>query len=390
MQGLKTIPSICKKKILILNSEYPPIGGGAGTATANLARNLAMQGMDVKVITARFGNLPDLDQSGGFDLIRIQTIRQKADRTNPGEQVLFIFTSLGKCLSLLRKWKPDATWAFFGFPSGVTALVLKVFFGIPYIVSLRGGDVPGFRPYNFKVYHRIGGPIIKVVWKHAKMVIANSQGLMRLAQRFYSRVPIQVIPNGVDLDFFKPSPRDGKTTQILFVGRVVYQKGLDLLVKALEGIPKNNWLLSIVGDGSYKEYLHKLIEEKGLTQRIQFHGWCNKEELLPYLAKAQIFVNPSRHEGMPNAVLEAMACGLPIIATRIAGNEDLVQNEKNGFLVEPESIQGLQQALQTLINNRQLCHKMGAASRKLVEDQFSWANSGKQYMQILVDVAENN
>ena len=388
MQGLKTTPSNCTKKILILNSEYPPIGGGAGTATANLAHYMATQGMEVKVITARFGNLPALDQSSGFDLIRIPAGRKKADRTNPGEQILFIFTSFWNSLSLFHQWKPDVIWTFFGFPGGVTALMLKVLFGIPYIVSLRGGDVPGFRPYDFKVFHRIGGPIIKIVWKHAKMVVANSRGLLQLAQNFYNRVPIRVIPNGVDLNYFKPAHRDGKTTQLLFVGRVVYQKGLDLLVQALGELPDSDWMLSIVGDGSYKDPLHELIKEKGLTQRIEFHGWCNKEELLPHLAKAHVFVNPSRHEGMPNAVLEAMACGLPIIATRIAGNEDLVRGGKNGFLVEAEGVKGLQKALRTLINDRELCHKMGSASRKLVEEQFSWVNSGEQYLQVLMDVAE--
>ena len=388
MQGLKTTNATRKMKILILNSEYPPIGGGAGTATANLAHHLATQGIEVKVITARYGNLPALDQSLGFDLIRIPTLRKKDDRTNPGEQILFIFTSFWNCLPLFRRWRPDVIWAFFGFPSGITALMLKVVFGIPYIVSLRGGDVPGFRPYDFKVFHKLGGPFIKIVWKNAKTVIANSRGLMTLAQKFYSRVPIQVIPNGVDLDFFKPVHHAGKTTQLLFVGRVVYQKGLDLLVNALSELIDHDWMLSIVGNGSYKDHLYQLVEKKRLSERIKFQGWCNKEQLLPYLSKAHVFVNPSRHEGMPNAVLEAMACGLPVIATRIAGNEDLVQDGKNGFLVETEDVEGLRRVLQVLINNRNLCEKMGSASRKLVKEQFSWVNSGEQYLQVLMDAAE--
>jgi len=100
MQGLKTTPTTPKKKILILNSEYPPIGGGAGTATANLARNLAAQGLDVKVVTARYDNLPALEQKMGFDLIRIATLRKRADRTNLGEQIHFILASFLYCLAL--------------------------------------------------------------------------------------------------------------------------------------------------------------------------------------------------------------------------------------------------------------------------------------------------
>jgi len=388
MQGLKTTPTTPKKKILILNSEYPPIGGGAGTATANLARNLAAQGLDVKVVTARYDNLPALEQKMGFDLIRIATLRKRADRTNLGEQIHFILASFLYCLALFRRWKPDVIWAFFGFPSGIAAWMLKMVCGIPYIVSLRGGDVPGFRPYDFKTFHKIGSPFIKLVWRNARAVVANSRGLQHLARAFYDRVPIQVIPNGVDLEFFHPTRKNDKTTQLLFVGRVVYQKGLDLLANALKDLRNLDWQLTIVGDGSYKEHLHQLIEQNQLTQRVDFHGWCNKEKVLPLLSTADIFINPSRHEGMPNAVLEAMACGLPIIATRIAGNEDLVVDGKNGLLVRSEDVAGLQKALQSLIVDRNLCKKMGSYSRQLVEEKFSWQAAGEQYVHVLTKAAE--
>jgi len=219
-------------------------------------------------------------------------------------------------------------------------------------------------------------------------VVANSRGLQHLARAFYDRVPIQVIPNGVDLEFFHPTRKNDKTTQLLFVGRVVYQKGLDLLANALKDLRNLDWQLTIVGDGSYKEHLHQLIEQNQLTQRVDFHGWCNKEKVLPLLSTADIFINPSRHEGMPNAVLEAMACGLPIIATRIAGNEDLVVDGKNGLLVRSEDVAGLQKALQSLIVDRNLCKKMGSYSRQLVEEKFSWQAAGEQYVHVLTKAAE--
>ena len=219
-------------------------------------------------------------------------------------------------------------------------------------------------------------------------MVANSRGLQHLARAFYDRVPIQVIPNGVDLEFFHPTRKNDKTTQLLFVGRVVYQKGLDLLANALKDLRNLDWQLTIVGDGSYKEHLHQLIEQNQLTQRVDFHGWCNKEKVLPLLSTADIFINPSRHEGMPNAVLEAMACGLPIIATRIAGNEDLVVDGKNGLLVRSEDVAGLQKALQSLIVDRNLCKKMGSYSRQLVEEKFSWQAAGEQYVHVLTKAAE--
>ena len=248
--------------------------------------------------------------------------------------------------------------------------------------------MPGFRPYDFKKFHQIGGPFIKIVWKYSSGLVANSDGLRKLALSFHQRIPIEVIPNGIDLNFFKPSLRDGKIPQLLFTGRIVYQKGLDLLVEALSKLIDIPWELSIIGDGSYKDQLQQRIDALGLTSRIRFHGWRSKEELLPILAKSHIFVNPSRHEGMPNAVLEAMACGLSVIATRIAGNEDLVINRKNGILVANENVIELRNALRTLLTNKLLCEKMGKYSRTLVESKFSWSHSGEEYLALLQKTAE--
>jgi glycosyltransferase involved in cell wall biosynthesis len=375
-------------KILILNSEYPPIGGGAGTATANLARCLAAQSQDIKVVTTRFGDLPFRENQDGFELIRLPAKRLRADRTNPGEQISFILVTIWFCLTHFHNWKPDIIWAFFGFPNGITALLFKIFLHIPYIVSLRGGDVPGFRPYDFKFFHRIGGPLIKIVWQHASAVVANSQGLQVLALEFYKRVPIRIIPNGVDFNFFKPVHRNWSPPRLLFIGRVVYQKGMDLLINALSQLDQLAWELSIVGDGSYKEQLQAQIDYHQLTNRIHFHGWCKKEELQPFLSQANIFINPSRHEGMPNAVLEAMASGLPVIASNISGNEELIRDGENGLLFISEDPEGLKNALEILMKNSALCKKMGKNARKEIEKNYRWEHSGLKYLQLLKDIVE--
>jgi glycosyltransferase involved in cell wall biosynthesis len=389
MHALKTAQATPPLKVFILNSEYPPIGGGAGTATYNLARYMASRGLSVKVCTSQYDHLPVRETSDGFEIVRVPSRRERADRTNPNEQISFILSSFWYCLRNFKQWKPDVIWAFFGFPSGITALAIKVLFRIPYIVSLRGGDVPGFRPYDFRKFHRIGAPFIRMVWNNAAAVVANSEGLKKLALKFHHKVPIEVIPNGIDLDYFKPSQRDGKIPQLLFTGRVVYQKGLDLLISALGELKELDWELSVIGDGSFKNQLHHLVNEQHMTSRVRFHGWCKQEQLLPILAQAHIFVNPSRHEGMPNAVLEAMASGLPIIATSIAGNEDLVVDGKNGFLVASENIGELRNALQTLLKNKSLRLKMGNESRALVEKKFSWSHSGQAYLELIQKIAES-
>jgi glycosyltransferase involved in cell wall biosynthesis len=142
--------------ILILNSEYSPIGSGAGNASANLARLLSDIGHEVTVVTSRFGNLPHREQNGNLTVIRIPALRRKQDRSGAPEQIAFIISASLWSLSLTRQPKPNVTLAFSGVPSGVVAYFIKLVFKIPYVVSLRGGDVPGFRTYDFNHFTALG------------------------------------------------------------------------------------------------------------------------------------------------------------------------------------------------------------------------------------------
>src|SRR5689334_11202947 len=125
--------------ILILNSEYPPLGGGAGNASAHIARILADLGHEIIVITSRFQNLPYQERSNRLTIYRIPALRQMQDRSDAFEQLIFMISASFYALSLVRRFKPDATLAFFGVPSGAVAYLLKVLYQIPYVVSLRGG-----------------------------------------------------------------------------------------------------------------------------------------------------------------------------------------------------------------------------------------------------------
>jgi glycogen(starch) synthase len=132
--------------------------------------------------------------------------------------------------------------------------------------------------------------------------------------------------------------------------------------------------------------LKVLARELGIAERVHFLGWQSREQLLEQYQWSNLFLFPSRHEGMPNAVLEAMASGLPVIASRIAGNEELVLQEKTGFLVESENVNSLQSALLKLMKNSSLRETMGTASRRRVEEFYSWQNTAKQYEHLLEKV----
>ena len=373
-------------RILILNSEYPPIGGGAGNASAHIAAEFGKMGHIVTVITSRFGTLPHQEQNGEVTVYRIPGLRRSQDRSNPLEQILFILSASVWTVSRISRFKPNATLAFFGVPSGAVAWLIKKLYKIPYIISLRGGDVPGFRPYDFHLYHKLIAPFLRMIWKNAFAVVANSNGLRQLANAFDPRFEIPIIPNGIDLDSYQSSTRDWSFPRLLSAGRIVHQKGLDIAMRALGGLKELNWEWRIAGDGPQLHGLQSLAKQLGIDDRVFFLGWQSREGLMKCYQQANIFLFPSRHEGMPNAMLEAMASGLPVIASCIAGNEELAVEGETGYLVPSENVESLQIALKKLLIDPARREQMGLASRRQVEANYSWESTAQQYALLLEKV----
>lgn len=375
-------------QILVINSEYPPIGGGAGNAAENIVGCLAALGHQVLVLTAHFDKLPYFEQHDRVTIRRVRALRRRVDRSDPIEQLAFIAAAAIHSRSLVRLFQPDAALAFFGMPSGAIAWLMKRRYQIPYVVSLRGGDVPGFRPYDFRVYHRLIGPFLRLIWHQAAAVVANSQGLRALARAFDPTVEIPVIPNGVDPTRYTADRREWTPARLLSVGRVVHQKGFDLGLRALAGLKDMQWEWNIAGDGSQMAALRGLSKELGLTDRVIFLGWQSRQQLAKWYRQANLFLFPSRHEGMPNAVLEAMASGLPVVATRIAGTEELVLDGVTGELTEPEDVEALRNGLRRLMLSEETRSTMGKASRQRVEREYSWESVAGQYEALLRSAAE--
>ena len=373
-------------RILLINSEYPPIGGGAGNASAHIAAQFEKMGHTVSVVTSRFGSLPHREAEGSLTIHRIPGLRRRQDRSNPLEQLIFILSASVWILRLVPRFKPHATLAFFGVPSGPVAWLIKKLFRIPYIVSLRGGDVPGFRPYDFHIYHRLAAPFLRVIWWNAAAVVANSAGLRQLAQAFDPGLEIPVIPNGIDLGTYRITDRDWMFPRLLSAGRIVHQKGLDLAMRALGELRELDWEWYIAGDGPQLPVLQSLAKELGIGDRVHFLGWQSREDLMECYGRANVFLFPSRHEGMPNALLEAMASGLPAVASCIAGNEELVVDGETGYLVPSEDIESLQAALKNVLIDPALREQMGRASRQYVEANYSWESTAQQYALLLEKV----
>ncbi len=378
------------RHLLLINYEYPPLGGGGATATAALAREFAARGIAVTVLTSGFRGLPRAEISEGITVRRVPTLRRRANQSGVIEMIVFML-SAGLHVLARSHDRPDATLAFFGIPGGPVAWWLKTLRETPYVIALRGGDVPGHQPQQLARHHRLTRPLIRFLWSRAAAVVANSAGLRQEALAVMPDLAIPVIPNGVDTTHFTPAPPPASLpapasspTRLLFVGRLSPEKGLRGLLTALAGLPAiPAWTLRLVGDGPERQDLESQAQALGLADRVNFSGWLPREALPACYQAADLFVFPSTDEGMPNTVLEAMACGLPVVAMRIAGCEDLVIEGETGRLLPPGDPAALAAALKTLIADPATRTRFGTAARRRVETHFTWSQSAETYLQFL-------
>jgi len=378
------------KKIFIINYEFPPLGGGAGTASYYTAKAFFKKGYDVTVITSHFKGLSFFETKDGIKIHRVPTLRRKKGTSNSFEMAIFVISTILCMKNIFAKCKPDKTIAFLSIPSGMVSIYIKLKYGVPYVVSLRGGDVPYFVPGKLKFVHFFILPLTKYVWRHAKSVSANSENLKSLANKISPEIDIKIIPNGIDSDIY--FPRDDKNSKnngvvALFVGRLNAQKGLDILLKALDSIKTSlpdNFRIIFVGDGPEEGKLKNIATKLNIDKFIEFTGWVDREELPDVYRKANIFILPSRYEGMPNALAEAIATGLPVITTDIPGCTTLVKDGENGFIIpfdkngDPE-LNKLINCIISLINDYGLRQRMGLRSREIAK-QFTWDITAERFI----------
>lgn len=372
-------------RILVLNYEYPPLGGGAGNATHFLCGEWGKCGITVDIVTTWFTGLKISEkESENVTVHRVHSLRKRAEQSNPLEMMSYVRKCFLKAKDLCSNNKYDRIISFFAIPTGLAAHRLSLYTGIPYIVLLRGGDVPGFLPKQLKFFHAVTWFWTKKIWRRAERVIANSVGLQKLAQKTGSRigVSVEMIPNGVDTEFFKPVQLPGtQPYTFLFVGRFSEQKNIFYLLDQFEKVMiDRNIKLILVGDGPEKRNIEKKVSSSDVLRgSVTLHPWSTKEKLLGYYQSAHCFVNPSLYEGLPNTVLEALACGLPVIASDIGGNNELVIHGENGFLFSLNELDCLKNVIEKIIGITAI-NNMGTFSRNSIVDRFSWMSAAKQIL----------
>lgn len=374
-------------KLLLVNYEYPPLGGGGGNATMFMSRALARLDHTPLVLTSAFRGNRGVTVEQGVQMHRIASLRRAEDRSNRVEMLSFMLLSLLPVFRVARREAVDGVIGFFTIPGGPACWLLNRLTGIPYVVSQRGGDVPGLVP-EVTWNHRLLAPLRRAILHDARAVVANSRSLADLSERA-DPTPVQVIPNGVDGEYFSPvhGPASDEF-RILFVGRFHDQKNLPALFEALAGLPPSPaFVLELVGDGPLRSELGALAARLGIADRIRWRGWLTKDQALDAYRRADVFVNPSHYEGLPNTVLEAMACALPVVASDIGGNNDLVSHGENGFLFAPSRSDDLRAALMRLSVDPDARRVMGAMGRQRALASYSWEAVARRYVDLFADAA---
>jgi glycosyltransferase involved in cell wall biosynthesis len=200
-------------------------------------------------------------------------------------------------------------------------------------------------------------------------------------------VAVTFIPNGVDPDRFQPpAQRPPEPFRFLFVGRLNDQKDVGLLLAAVAELShsaKRPFRLSIVGDGPLRGSLRQRATSLGIDGLVDWLDWLPREQMPSIYQSAHCVVNPSHYEGMPNVILEAMACAIPVIVSDVAGNRDVVEDGKSGMVVPRDSREGLVKAMARALREQPYIENLGACARNRVVERYSWDVATLQYIKLL-------
>ncbi len=374
-------------KILMLNYEFPPMGGGGGQAHLALLRQYAdRHDLSVDVLTS--APKPGLFTEEFARNIRIHKVgihKKDLHLWRRSEIMVWLVRAGSFHRRLLRRSKYDLVHAFFGFPTGW--LCYRTAKRLPYVISLRGSDVPGANA-RLKLDYKILGPLIfKPIWQKASALVACSEGLKARALQFLPSAEIQVIANGVDLERFHPAApaKDPAELRLLTVGRLSVTKRLPLLLEMVELLRcrGSKTHLTIVGGGALEAELRQQLDRRNLRAAVTLMGRREGSEMPEIYRQHDLLVSASMQEGMSNAMLEAMASGLPIVTTRCEGVDELIAD--NGIVVDESQPETLAAAIRRLAGDPATLQAMSIAARKKAEN-FGWDKVAEAYLQLYAKV----
>ena len=319
-------------------------GGGAERTAAEMANHWADSGDRVTLVTL------DSAESDRYQLspaVEREALKLMRDSPNP---LAAIRNNIGRIRRLRRVIRQSAPEHVLSFTEKMNILVLLACagLGVRTIVAERTD------PRHHHV-GRVWSFLRRRLYPSSGAIVVQTVGVREVVRKLAGRRPVYVIPNSVKppkrLDEARPQPAKSER-RIVTAGRLAREKGFDLAIEAFARVAGRHpdWKLQILGEGPDRDDLERLIQNHGLQDRIGLPGWISDPSAM--MLTADLFVLPSRYEGFPNALLEAMACGLPTISFRCeSGPADIVRDGHDGLLVPAEDVEALAAAMDRLMSD---------------------------------------
>ena len=362
-------------KIALLSEKYTPDIGGLAISTGRLGEMLASAGHDIRLFAPTSSLPPTIKQTQPSSGVRVT-------RFGAHKRVDDTLVDWFELVVDEHKREPfDLIQAYFLPMAGFVGVYAGKYLGVPSIVSIRGNDIEraAFDPGKFS--H------VMYALQNASAVTTNASILAQKAKAFVDR-EIHIISNGIDTNRFKPMEKNEVLAEMLkvesqrskvigFVGELREKKGLSTLLSGYAQIHKKQAAtLLIVGEVRAGADEQALAEFRGANPEawIIVTGQVPHKDLPSYYSLMDVFVHPSLRDGMPNAVLEAMACEKAVIATPVGGMLDILEDGKNGMLINVNDANALAEKVMELLDNSELRGTLGKNARDLVVGKFALDN----------------
>jgi len=372
-------------RVAMITQAYLPHVGGAERQLSSLVPLLHSRGVQVNILTRRYAGMLAFEEIDGSPVHRFPI---------PGPKLVAMLSFILHAVQTIGSIRPDVIHAHELLSPTSAALLAKRLYGIPVAAKvLRGGmlgDIEKIRHRPFGIYRLAG------LRRGIDAFITISREInAELASSGIEPTRCVHIPNGVDIQRFAPvSPGEKFVLRrnlglpinaplAIFTGRLVPEKRIDHLLKAWPQICKQvpNAELAIIGSGEAEVQLRAQA-----PQGVHFLG--HVEDVRPYLQAADVFVLPSATEGLSNAMLEALSTGLGVVVTKVGGATDVIDNGQNGLIVPPDDLDRLVMALTALLQNNELCMRLGAAGRRTIEADYSLAQTADRLVRLYTYLAE--
>lgn len=369
-------------RVLVVSFVYYPVVGGLSQQAHLLNRSLQKQDITITVLTMRIDGYPKKEYLDKIPIIRLWTLLGRQTPTSYRSRIYPWLFSLAGYL-ICHRHEYDLIHIHQAMHPAAVCVVVGKLVGKPTVIRITGSGATG----NISMLRQwwwTGIPVRHIIRHVDSMVSLSSEITDELLEDGFPESKIVHIPNGVDTVLYSPPTLTGRRTVIktvLSVGRLSEEKGFDILIKAWAKANKENGAqLIIVGDGIEKEALRVLAKHLGIFSSVVFEG--SKNNVIDYLAYADIFVLPSRSEGMSNALLEAMSMGKACIASDIPANKDMIEPGTDGLLFEKNNEDELAAKLSYLFQDPDFSRQLGENARKKVNEKYSIDKIAGKYVEL--------